>query len=81
MYGKRLKNFSRNSAFVTERDVRLITGLDLDEKSIFEFKLKPGWLYLTAWDYILLTTKGKGMSLNFGFFTFFAKESCYNVKK
>ena len=42
MYGNRSKNFLTNSTFVAERDVRLITGLDLDEKSIFEFKLKPG---------------------------------------
>ena len=49
----------------------LITALDLDGKSIFEFKVKQGWVYLTAWDYILPTTKGKGTSLNFDFFSRF----------
>ena len=65
IYDNRLMNFLKNSTLVVERDVRLICGLDLDEKSTFEFKFKPGRLYLTAWDYILPAITGKGTSLTF----------------
>ena len=71
MYDNRSKNFLRNSTFALDRGVMLITALDIDGKSIFEFKVKQGWVYLTAWDYILPTTKGKGTSLNFDFFHVF----------
>ena len=81
MYGNRLMNFLKNSTLVAERDIRLICGLDLDEKSTFEFKFKPGWQYLTAWDYILPALTGKGTSLTFVYFMLFAKEHCHNIKK
>ena len=37
-------------------------------KNLFlNLNLNRGWLYLTAWDYILPTTRGKGMFANFTF--------------
>ena len=54
-------------------------------KNLFlNLNLNLGWLYLTAWDYILPSTRGKGMFANFTFnlfSRFFAKQRRHSIKK
>ena len=49
----RFINFLQGSTFAAERDMRLITHLDFDEKSLYEFKLKSEMQYIRTLDFSL----------------------------
>ena len=62
-YDNRYVNLLQGSTFVVERDVRFITGLDLDEN---EFKLKSKMRYIRTLGFSLPTFRDEGTKLVFG---------------
>ena len=71
IYNERRRNFLKNTTFVAKYDLRLILGLDFNEKSIYEFRLKNETVNITIWDFSLPFFRLKGRSLNFDQFRFF----------
>ena len=72
-YDNRSVNFLQGSTFVAEKDVRLITGLDPDEKSLYEFKLKSEMQYIRTLDFSLPTFRDEWTKLFFNRFKFFCE--------
>ena len=70
IYNERRQNFLKNAAFVAKYNVRLILAFDLDEKSVYEFRLKNETVSMTIWDFLLPFFKIKGKGLYFDQFQF-----------
>ena len=60
MYNNRSINFLKHATFVAKRDVRLITGLDLDKKWLSEFRLRNLTMDITRWDFSLPAIRKAG---------------------
>ena len=73
IYSERRTKFLKNSTFVAKYNVRLVLGLDFDQKSINEFRLNNETINLTIWDFSLPFFRIKGRSLYFDQFKFFCE--------
>ena len=70
-YDNRSVNFLQGLTFVVERDLRLITSLDLDEKLLNESKLESKMQYIRTLNFPLLTFRDEGTKLFFDQFKCF----------
>lgn len=61
--------------------MRLVTGFDLDKKSLYEFRLKPGRVKMMQFHYILSAFKEKGTKLKFDRFLMFCDGAPSQYKK
>ena len=66
---------------VAKYDVRLVLGLDFNEKSIYEFRLKNETVNMTIWDFSLPFFRIKGRGLYFDQFNFFCESAPSQYKK
>ena len=73
IYNERRTIFLKNTTFVAKFNVRLLLGLDFDEKSIYELRLTNETVNMTIWDFSLPFFRIKGRSLCFDQFRFFCK--------
>ena len=71
IYNERRINFFKNTTLVAKYDVRLVLGLDFNEKSIYEFRLKNETVNMTIWDFSLPFFRIKGRGLYFDEFRYF----------
>ena len=65
IYHEKRTNFLKNVTLVAKYDIMLVLGLDFDEKSIYEFRLKNETVNMTIWDFLLPFFRIKGRCLYF----------------
>ena len=81
IYNQRKINLLKNVTFVAKYDERLILGFNLDEKSIYEFRLENETVNMTIWDFSLPFFRIKEEVYILTNLDFFVKVSHQNTKK